>query len=113
MSPELAFNAADPKKPIPYKRVQAVVEKEGDFARPNPELGRGVAATARSTATTTARSPSKKRCTARSARVAIRDDVLYIADFSGLFHCLDAKATRTEPRSTGSTTCSPPRGARR
>ena len=29
--------------------------------------------------------------TAASARVAIRDDILYIADFSGLFHCLDAK----------------------
>ena len=26
--------------------------------------------------------------------VVIKDDILYIADFSGLFHCLDAKTGR-------------------
>ena len=65
VSPELAFNAADPKTPIPHKRVQAVVEKEGDFARPNPELRRGLALQPSSTPTATARSSSKRRCTAR------------------------------------------------
>ena len=37
----------------------------------------------------------------------IKDDLLFIADFSGLFHCLDAKTGK----STGRTTCWPPRWA--
>lgn len=90
VSPELAYNSADPDKVIPHKRVQAVVPEEGDFARPNPnsaviwhyeghdkngdgklEFGETM----------------HRSC----GTVAIKDDVLYIADFSGLFHCLDAK----------------------
>lgn len=90
VSPQLAFNAADPKTPIPYKRVQAVVEKEGDFARDNPNSavvwqyseqdgnGDGEVAFEESMHRTI-------------GSVAIRDGILYIADISGIFHCLDAK----------------------
>ena len=90
VSPQLAFNAEDPDQPIPHKRVQAVVPEEGDFARPNPnsavvwhydgfdqdgdgELG--------------FEETMHRSC----GTVAIKDDILYIADFSGLFHCLDAQ----------------------
>ncbi|MEQ8836543.1 MAG: PQQ-binding-like beta-propeller repeat protein [Lacipirellulaceae bacterium] len=90
VSPELAYNSEDPNKIIPHKRVQAVIPEEGDFARPNPnsaviwhyegfdkngdgELEFG--------------ETMHRSC----GTVAIKDDVLYIADFSGLFHCLDAK----------------------
>ncbi|HMP07460.1 MAG TPA: PQQ-binding-like beta-propeller repeat protein, partial [Lacipirellulaceae bacterium] len=90
VSPELAFNAADPSTPIPYKRVQAVVEAEGDFSRPNPDSavvwhyseldrdGDGEIA-------------FEETMHRTIGTVAIRDDILYIADFSGLLHCLDAK----------------------
>jgi hypothetical protein len=82
VSPELAFNAADPKTPIPYNRVQAVDTKKGDFTRPNPNSaavwkydeqdrdGDGEIA--------------YEETMHRSCGTAcIRDDILYIADFSG------------------------------
>jgi outer membrane protein assembly factor BamB len=90
VSKELAFNASDPKNPIPHKRVQAVVEKEGDFARPNPNSavvweyskvdrdGDGEIA-------------FEEQFHRSIGTAAIKDDILYIADFSGLFHCVDAK----------------------
>jgi outer membrane protein assembly factor BamB len=39
ISETLAVNRADPKTPIPVKRIQAVVEAEGDMAVPNPNAG--------------------------------------------------------------------------
>jgi outer membrane protein assembly factor BamB len=90
VSPELAFNAADPKTPIAHKRVQAVVEKEGDFARPNPNSA------VVWEYSTVDRDGDKEIAFEETMHrscgtVAIRDGILYIADFSGLFHCLDAK----------------------
>ncbi|MEM9187409.1 MAG: PQQ-binding-like beta-propeller repeat protein [Planctomycetota bacterium] len=89
VSPELAFNASDPETPIAPKRIQAVVKDEGDFTRPNPNSavvwhysevdrdGDGDIAFEET---------MHRSC----GTVAIKDGVLYIADFSGLFHCLDA-----------------------
>src|SRR5436190_6522337 len=39
ISETLAVNRKDPKTPIEFKRVQAVVEAEGDMAIPNPNTG--------------------------------------------------------------------------
>jgi outer membrane protein assembly factor BamB len=90
VSPELAFNKEDPEKPIAHKRLQAVVPDEGDFVRPNPNSavvwhfsevdtdGNGKVAFEETMHRTV-------------GTVVIRDDILYIADFSGLFHCLNAK----------------------
>jgi outer membrane protein assembly factor BamB len=90
VSAELAFNKENPDAPIPHKRLQAVVPEEGDFARPNPNSavvwhfsevdrdGNGKVAFEETMHRTV-------------GTVAIREDILYIADFSGLFHCLDAK----------------------
>lgn len=90
VSPELAFNAKDLKAPIPHKRLQAVVKEDGDVARANPnsavvwhyswtdENGNGKADFEESMHRTI-------------GTVAIKDDLLYVADFSGLFHCVDAK----------------------
>jgi len=89
VSPELAFNSSDPEKPLPHRRIQAVIEKEGDFVRPNPNSavvwhyskydqdGDGDIAFEET---------MHRSC----GTVAIKDDILYIADFSGLFHCLNA-----------------------
>jgi outer membrane protein assembly factor BamB len=90
VSAELAFNKEDPEKPIAHKRLQAVVPDEGDFVRPNPNTavvwhfsevdtdGNGKVAFEETMHRTV-------------GTVVIRDDILYIADFSGLFHCLNAK----------------------
>ena len=90
VSPEIAVKADAQDTPIPPKRIQAVVPEEGDLARVNPfskaiwhyttqdnngdgEIDEYLETMHRSCGT-----------------VAIKDDVLYIADFSGIFHCLDA-----------------------
>jgi outer membrane protein assembly factor BamB len=90
VSAELAFNKADPEKTIPHKRLQAVVPEVGDFTRPNPNSavvwhfsevdrdGNG-------------KVDFEETMHRTVGTVAIRDGILYIADFSGLFHCLDAK----------------------
>jgi outer membrane protein assembly factor BamB len=90
VSPELAFNSADPDKVIPHKVVQAVVPEEGDFTRPNPnsaviwhyseydQNGNG-------------KVEFEETMHRSCGTVAIRDDILYIADFSGLLHCLNAE----------------------
>jgi len=90
VSPELAFNSADPDKPIAPKRLQAVEPEKGDFARPNPN-----SAALWHYSTVDENGDGKTDFNEIMHRtlgsVAIRDDVLYIADYSGLFHCLDAK----------------------
>ncbi len=90
VSPELAFNASDLKTPIPYKRVQAVVEKEGDIARANPDSA-VVWHYSEVDRDEDGDIAFEEEFHRTIGTVAIRDGILYIADFSGLFHCLDAK----------------------
>jgi outer membrane protein assembly factor BamB len=85
VSPTLVFNSSDPKTPIPHKRLQALVDKEGDFERENPNsaaVWHYMGSNPEEFETTMHRT---------CGTVAIKDDILYVADFSGLFHCLDAK----------------------
>jgi outer membrane protein assembly factor BamB len=90
VSPELAFNSKDPNTPIPHKRLQAVVEAEGDVARANPNTA---AVWHYSTVDRNGNGKMEFEETMHRTvgSVVIKDDILYIADFSGLFHCLDAK----------------------
>lgn len=85
VSPTLVFNAKDPKNPIAHRRLQALVAKDGDFERDNPNsaavwhyIGEDVG---------DFQQTMHRTC----GTAAIKDGLLYIADFSGLFHCLDAK----------------------
>ncbi len=90
VSPELAFNSADPDKVIPHKRVQAVVPEEGDLARANPDsavIWHYSGFDQNDDGEIEFEETMHRSC----GTVAIRDDILYIADFSGLFHCLDAE----------------------
>lgn len=85
VSPTLVYNSADPTKQIPHKRLQALVEKEGDFERDNPNsaaVWHYVGENPEEFETAMHRT---------CGTVAIKNDLLFIADFSGLFHCLDAK----------------------
>ena len=90
VSSELAFNLKDPSKPIPHKRLQAVDPTAGEVARPNPnsaviwhyadfdQNGNG-------------KVEFEETMHRTCGTVVIKDDILYLSDFSGLFHCLDAK----------------------
>ncbi|MEN0110961.1 MAG: PQQ-binding-like beta-propeller repeat protein [Planctomycetota bacterium] len=90
VSPELAFNAAAPDQTIPAKRIQAVVPEEGDLARPNP-FSRAVWHYATQDQDGDGEIDDYLETMHRSCgTVCIKDGVLYIADFSGIFHCLDA-----------------------
>jgi outer membrane protein assembly factor BamB len=90
VSPELAFNSADPDTPIPHKRLQAVVEEEGDFVRANPNSA-AIWHYGEVDSNGDGRIDFEETMHRTVGTVAIKDDVLYIADFSGLFHSLDAK----------------------
>lgn len=85
VSPTLVYNSKDPNTPIPHKRLQALVDKEGDFERENPNsaaVWHYVGADTEVFETTMHRT---------CGTVAIKNDLLFVADFSGLMHCLDAK----------------------
>ena len=90
VSTELAFNLKDPKTPIPHKRLQAVIPEDGEIARPNPN-----SAMVWHYSEYDQNGDHKIDFTETMHRtcgtVAIKNDLLFIADFSGLFHCLDAK----------------------
>ncbi len=88
VSPTLVFNKADLDNPIPHKRLLALDEEEGDFERPNPN----VAAVWHYVGNNPKQHESTMHRTCGS--VAIKDNLLFIADFSGLFHCLDSKTGR-------------------
>lgn len=85
VSPTIVYNAADPKTPAPHKRLQALDAESGDFERDNPNsaaVWHYIGENPEEFETTMHRT---------CGTVAIKDDLLFVADFSGLFHCLDAK----------------------
>lgn len=85
VSPTLVYNAKDPQTPIEHKRLQAMVEKDGDFQRDNPNS----AAVWHYIGEDPEEFESSMHRTCGTA--AAKDGLLVIADFSGLVHCLDAK----------------------
>ncbi|QDT67568.1 Outer membrane protein assembly factor BamB [Planctomycetes bacterium MalM25] len=93
VSPELAFNAEAPETPIAPKRIQAVVPEEGDLARPNANSAVIWHYSELDANEDGDIDPYLETMHRSCGTVAIKDDVLYIADFSGIFHCLDAMAT--------------------
>ncbi len=98
ISEELAVNRKNPKTPIEVKRVQAVVEAEGDMAIPNPNSGVVWKYTEQDNDGDgkiggTEDDPNGflekfNRCI---GTVAIKNDLVFAQDFAGLLHCLDAK----------------------
>ncbi len=86
VSPTIVYNSESPNKPIPHKRIQALDEKAGDFERENPNSA--------AVWHYVGEDPSVFETTMHRTMgtVAIRDDVLYVLDLSGLFHCVNAKS---------------------
>jgi outer membrane protein assembly factor BamB len=90
VSAELAVNRADPKKPIAVKRVQAVVEAEGDIAVPNPNSA-VIWKYEQHDRNGDGKVEFDEEFHRSISTVAIKDDLLFVTDFSGLFHCVDAQ----------------------
>jgi len=90
VSPELAFNLKDLTHPIPHRRIQAVIAENGEVARPNPNSA-AVWHYNGNDQNGNGKLEFEESMHRTCGTVAIRDGLLYIADFSGLFHCLDAK----------------------
>ncbi|MGD9722039.1 MAG: PQQ-binding-like beta-propeller repeat protein [Pirellulales bacterium] len=90
VSTELVFNRKDPNTPIPHKRMQACVEADGDFTKPNPNsamVWHYAGADTNKNGKVEFEETMHRTC----GTVCIQDGLLFVADFSGLFHCLDAK----------------------
>ncbi len=85
VSPTLVFNKRDPKTPVPPRRLIACDTRAGDFERDNDNS----ACVWHYTGEKPQTFEGTMHRTLSSA--AIKDDLLFIADESGLFHCLDAK----------------------
>ncbi|OYV96121.1 MAG: serine/threonine protein kinase [Planctomycetia bacterium 21-64-5] len=91
VSSELAVKVDDRKHVLPKRRLQAVIPEDGEVAIDNPNSaavwhyaeydwnGDGKIA------------DFEEKMHRTCGTVAIKDGLLFIPDFSGLFHCLDAK----------------------
>jgi len=90
VSPELAFNVKDLKTPIPHHRLQAVVPEQGEVARPNPNSA-AVWHYSNHDQNGDGKIAFEETMHRTCGTVAIQDGLLFIADFSGLIHCVDAK----------------------
>lgn len=91
ISKELAVNRADPTKPIPVKRIQAVVEADGDMSIPNPNSGVIWSYTEQDNDGDGQIDDFLEKFHRSIGTVAIKDGLLFAPDFSGLLHCVDAK----------------------
>jgi WD40 repeat protein/PAS domain-containing protein len=77
--------------PIPYKPIQAVVPELGEHSIPNPQSAVVWRYTAQDRNGDGVIEFDEEFHRSLSVPV-IKDDILYVADFSGLFHCLNAKS---------------------
>ena len=94
VSSQLAMKVEDGKRtPIPHKRIQAVEEELGEVAVDNPNSA-VVWHYDMKDSNNDGEIDFEEEMHRSCGTVAIKDNVLYIADFSGLVHCLDAKGTK-------------------
>ncbi len=95
ISPTLAMKIDDDGKrvPIPHRRIQAVEEEKGEVEVDNPNSG-VVWHYSMFDGNEDGEIDFEEEMHRTIGTVAIKDDVLYIADFSGLIHCLDAKGSK-------------------
>src|SRR5690606_715090 len=78
------------EKEVPHKRIKAVIKDEGDFVRPNPNSG-VVWHYSEADSDGDGEVAYEETMHRTVGTVAIKDDILYLADLSGLVHCMDAK----------------------
>ncbi|MFM8635953.1 MAG: PQQ-binding-like beta-propeller repeat protein [Planctomycetia bacterium] len=90
VSSELAVSLKDPTTPLPRRREQAVIKEQGEVARPNPKSA-AVWHYPGFDTDTNGKLDFEETMHRTCGTVAIHDGLLFVADFSGLFHCLDLK----------------------
>ncbi len=90
VSSELAVHVDDPTKPVARRREQAVIATQGEVARPNPNSAAVWHYPGRDT-DGDGKLGFEETMHRTCGTVAIADGLLFVADFSGLFHCLDVK----------------------
>jgi hypothetical protein len=91
VSPQLAMKVeGDKRTPIPHKRIQAVEPEKGEIAVDNPNSA-VVWHYSMSDINQDGEIDFEEEMHRTIGTCAIKDDVLYVADFSGLLHCLDAR----------------------
>ena len=87
-SPELAISLEAPDTPLPHRRLQAVNTENGEAACPNPNSA-AVWHYPGFDADGNGKLSFEETMHRTCGTVAIKDSLLFVADFSGLFHCLD------------------------
>ena len=98
VSPELAMKVeGDKRVPIPHKRIQAVIPEEGEIAVDNPNSA-VVWHYAMQDTNGDDEIDYEEEMHRTIGTCAIKDDVLYIADFGGVVHCLDARGDNGQPK---------------
>ncbi len=90
VSSELAVSLKDPNTPLPRRREQAVIKEQGEVVRPNPNSA-AVWHYPGFDADKNGKLDFEETMHRTCGTVAIHDGLLFVADFSGLFHCLDLK----------------------
>ena len=90
VSPQLAVKADDHSQILPHRRLQAVIPEEGEAAIDNPNSA-AVWHYSTFDQNGDGELDFEEEMHRSCGTVAIKNDLLYIADFSGLFHCLNAK----------------------
>lgn len=91
VSPQLAMKVeGDSRTEIPHKRIQAVEPEKGEIAVDNPNSA-VVWHYSLSDNNEDGEIDFEEEMHRTIGTCAIKDDVIYVADFSGLLHCLDAR----------------------
>ncbi|WP_218933246.1 outer membrane protein assembly factor BamB family protein [Roseimaritima multifibrata] len=94
VSPQLALEVkGDERVPLAHTRIQAVEPEKGQVAVDNPNSA-VVWHYSIFDQNEDGEIDFEEEMHRSCGTVAIKDDVLYLADFSGIFHCLDAKGTK-------------------
>ena len=90
VSSELAVSLKNPTQSLPRRREQAVIKEQGEVTRPNPNSA-AVWHYPGFDADKNGKLDFEETMHRTCGTVAIADGLLFVADFSGLFHCLDLK----------------------
>jgi len=90
VSPQLAVRVDDRSTPIPHRRSQAVEPEKGEVAIDNPNSA-VIWHYDRHDQNGDGEFDFEEIMHRSCGTVAIKDDLLFISDFSGLLHCLDAE----------------------
>ena len=91
VSPQLVVKSSDKQTPIKPKRLKAVDESKGEIAVENPNSA-VVWHYSKFDQNGDGEFDFEEEMHRSCGTVAIKDDLLYISDFAGIFHCLDAKS---------------------